>query len=453
MLQFFSSNVLSVLFVFGTVVIIHEFGHFFVAKLLKIRVEAFAVGFGPRLFGFRKGETDYKVCAIPLGGYVKMAGENPHEDLTGGIEEFLSRPKWQRFLVAVMGPVMNVLLAVLLLASLYYHKHEVPAWINEPVIAKIIEKDSPAEKAGLLAGDRIVALGEKRNPTWEEFSIEVATSANRPLELEIDRNGERRRITVTPESQGRNRSGYLGISPFPASLVRVKEVRKGEPAAAAGILPGDKLIKVGSYDLDKVTKELPEILQLEKGEVVPIVVSRNGQLLELKVRPYVDPRSQRRMIGIGIEGDPSQFKMIVKKLTVVEAFQESIKQNAKFATLIFDILQKLIRREVSLRMIEGPIGIARQSGLAAKSGFDDLLFLMAAISLNLGVMNLLPIPVLDGGVIAIILIETLIRRNLSLGLREKITQVGFVMLILLAVVVTYNDIIKTLPASLEKYFP
>jgi regulator of sigma E protease len=453
MLQFFSSNVLSVLFVFGTVVIIHEFGHFFVAKLLKIRVEAFAVGFGPRLFGFRKGETDYKVCAIPLGGYVKMAGENPHEDLTGGIEEFLSRPKWQRFLVAVMGPVMNVLLAVLLLAGLYYHKHEVPAWINEPVIAKIIEKDSPAEKAGLLPGDRVTALGEKRNPTWEDFSIAVATSANRPLNLEIDRNGERKRIVVTPESQGRNRSGYLGISPFPASLVRVKEVRKGEPAAVAGILPGDKIIKVGSYDLDKVTKELPEILQLEKSEVVPIVISRNGQLLELKVRPYVDPRSQRRMIGIGIEADPSQFKMIVKKLTVVQAFQESIRQNAKFATLIFDILQKLIRREVSLRMIEGPIGIARQSGLAAKSGFDDLLFLMAAISLNLGIMNLLPIPVLDGGVIAIILIETLIRRDLSLGLREKITQVGFVMLILLAVVVTYNDIIKTLPASLEKYFP
>ena len=317
MLQFFSSNVLSVLFVFGTVVIIHEFGHFFVAKLLKIRVEAFAVGFGPRLFGFRRGETDYKVCAVPLGGYVKMAGENPHEDLTGGIEEFLSRPKWQRFLVAVMGPVMNILLAVFLLAGLYYHKHEVPAWINEPVVAKIIESDSPAEKAGILPGDRIVAIGEKRDPTWEEFSIDVATSANHPLELEIDRKGERRQITVTPESQGRNRSGYLGISPFPATLVRVKEVRKGEPAAAAGILPGDKLVRVGSYDLDKVTKELPEILQLEKGEVVPIVVSRNGQLLELKVRPYVDPRNQRRMIGIGIEGDPTQFKMIVKKLTVV----------------------------------------------------------------------------------------------------------------------------------------
>jgi regulator of sigma E protease len=453
MLQFFSSNVLSVLFVFGTVVIIHEFGHFFVAKLLGIRVDAFAVGFGPRLFGFKRGETDYKVCAIPLGGYVKMAGENPHEDLTGGIEEFLSRPKWQRFLVAVMGPVMNVVLAVLLLAGLYYHKHEVPAWLSEPVIAKIIEKDSPADRAGIMAGDRITAVGEKQNPNWEDFSIEVATSANRALDLEIERDGKRRQLAVTPEPQGRNRSGYLGISPFPASLIRVKEVRKGEPAAAAGILPGDKLVKVGKYDLDKVTKELPEILQLGNDEVVPIVVSRNGQLLELNVRPYLDPHTHRRMIGIGIEADPTQFKMIVKKLTIGQAFQESIKQNAKFATLIFDILRKLVRREVSLRMIEGPIGIARQSGQAAKSGFDDLLFLMAAISLNLGIMNLLPIPVLDGGVIAIIVIETLIRRDLSLSLRERITQVGFAVLILLAVVVTYNDIIKTLPASLEKYFP
>jgi len=453
MLQFFSSNVLSVLFVFGTVVIIHEFGHFFVAKLLGIRVDAFAVGFGPRLFGFKRGETDYKVCAIPLGGYVKMAGENPHEDLTGSIEEFLSRPKWQRFLVAVMGPVMNVVLAVLLLAGLYYHKHEVPAWLSEPVIAKIIEKDSPADRAGIMAGDRITAIGEKQDPNWEDFSIEVATSADRALDLEIERDGKRRRLGVTPEPQGRNRSGYLGISPFPASLVRVKEVRKGEPAAAAGILPGDKLVKVGRYDLDKVTKELPEILQLDTDEVVPIVVSRNGQLLELKVRPYLDPHTHRRMIGIGIEADPTQFKMIVKKLTIGQSFQESIKQNAKFATLIFDILRKLVRREVSLRMIEGPIGIARQSGQAAKSGFDDLLFLMAAISLNLGIMNLLPIPVLDGGVIAIIVIETLIRRDLSLNLRERITQVGFAVLILLAVVVTYNDIIKTLPASLEKYFP
>jgi regulator of sigma E protease len=450
MFEFFSSNVLSVVFVFGTVVIIHEFGHFIVAKLLKIRVEAFAVGFGPRLFGFRKGDTDYRVCAIPLGGYVKMTGENPTEDLTGGIEEFLSRPKWQRFLVAVMGPVMNILLAIFLLTALFYHKFEIPAWLSEPVVVGILENDSPAERAGIRAGDRIVAVGNKINPTWEEFSIEVATSANRPLELEIIRQGQRIQKAVTPEMQGRHRSGYLGVFPFTPSLLVVKGVIKGKPAAEAGLRPGDKIIKVAGVDLEKAGKDLRDVLQDTQEPIVPLVVLRNGQQMEFKVKPYLDKETKNRMIGI--ERDQTQ-RTIVKNLSLGEAFQESVKQNIKFTGLIFDILQKLFKREVSLRMIEGPIGIAKQSGIAAKSGFSDLIYLMAAISLNLGIMNLLPIPVLDGGIIAIILIETLIRRDLSLRLRERITQVGFVVLILLALVVTYNDIIKALPASIEKYFP
>ncbi len=451
MLEFFSSSVLSVIFVFGTVVILHEFGHFFIAKLLEIRVEVFAVGFGPRLFGFRAGETDYRVCAIPLGGYVKMAGENPNEDLSGGVEEFLSRPKWQRFLVAVMGPVMNILSAVFLLAGLYYHKYEVPAWLAEPVVAGIIETDSPAEKAGIQPGDRIISVENMRDINWERFSLEVVTSANRPLDLEIVRQGKIIRKTVTPEMQGRHRSGYLGIFPFvPPFNAVVKDVIEGKPAAKAGMRAGDRIIRVGSVDLEKVGKDLADVLRVNKDEVVSMVVLREGKEIELEVTPYIDNATQRRMIGI--ERDQTQ-RMIVKDLTLGEAFRESISQNIKFTGLIFDILQKLFRREVSLRMIEGPIGIAKQSGIAAKSGFGDLVFLMAAISLNLGIMNLLPIPVLDGGIIAILMVETVIRRDLSLKLRERITQVGFAMLILLAVVVTYNDIIKSLPASLEKYFP
>jgi regulator of sigma E protease len=450
MLDFLSSNVLSVIFVFGTVVIVHELGHFIVAKLLKIRVEAFAVGFGPRLFGFRKGETDYKVCAIPLGGYVKMKGENPGEDLTGGIEEFLSRPKWQRFLVAVMGPVMNVLLAILLLTSLYYYKFEEPAWISQPVVVGIIESDSPGERAGIRPGDRIVAVNDKRNPTWDEFALEVTTSANRPMRLEIVRNGETIHQTITPEMQGRHRGGYLGIFPFtpPFTSIAVKGVIKGKPAEQAGIRSGDRIIKVGEIDLVKAGKDLADVLKRNRDEVVRLTVLRNSQELTVEVKPYQE--GERRLIGI--ERDNTQ-EMIVKTLTLGQAFRESINRNIQLASLIFDILQRLFRREVSLRMLEGPIGIARHSGLAAKSGFSDLIFLMAAISLNLGLMNLLPIPVLDGGVIAIILVETLIRRDLSLPIRERITQVGFVVLILLAVVVTYNDIIKTLPTSLEKYFP
>jgi len=450
MLEFLSANVLSVIFVFGTVVIIHEFGHFLVAKLLKIKVEVFGVGFGPRLFGFRKGETDYRVCAVPLGGYVKMAGENPSDDITGSIEEFLSRPKWQRFLVAVMGPIMNICLAVFLLAGLFYHKFEIPAWLDEPVVVGIIDSNSPAERVGLLPGDLVNAAGNKKGPTWEEFSIVVATSAGRPLELQVVRGGRTIPITVVPEPQGRQRIGYLGISPFDPSEQIVRSVLKGKPAAQAGIQPGDKITKIGDVDLEKAGKDLRDALQHTSTEVVPVTVLRQGETLTLEVRPYFDKAANGRMIGIERGRSP---KMKVRNLTIGQAFTESAKTNIKFTGLIFEILQKLLKREVSVRMLEGPVGIARQSGMAAKSGFSDLLYLMAAISLNLGIFNLLPIPILDGGVITLILIETLIRRNLSLKLRERITQVGFALLILLAAIVTYNDIVRSLPSSLEKYLP
>lgn len=450
MLDYISSNILSVIFVFGTVVIFHELGHFAVAKLLKIRVEAFAVGFGPRLFGFRRGETDYKVCAIPLGGYVKMAGENPGEDLTGGVEEFLSRPKWQRFLVAVMGPVMNVLLAVVLLTGIYYFKYEEPAILTEPVVAGIVQYDSPAEKSGILPGDSIVAVNDRRNLTWDQFLLEVMTSGERPMELEIVRQGQTIRQTVTPQAKGRERGGYLGVYPAtpPFSLLVVKRVSKGKPAEEAGILPGDKIVRVGNIDLIKAGKDLQETLKRTTDSVVDLTLLRNGKERIVQVKPYKE--GERRLIGI--ELDATQ-RMIVKDLTLFQALKEAVAKNVQIIGSIFDILQRLFKREVSVRMLEGPIGIARHSGMAAQSGFTDLLMLMAFISLNLGIMNLLPMPVLDGGVIAIILLETLIRRDLTLAIRERITQVGFVVLILLAVVVTYNDIVRTLPASLTKYFP
>jgi regulator of sigma E protease len=450
MLDFLSFNILSVLFVFCTVVIVHELGHFLMAKLLKIRVEAFAVGFGPRILGFRKGETEYKICAIPLGGYVKMAGENPGDSLTGGIEEFLSRPKWQRFLVALMGPVMNVMLALLLLAGLFYYKFEVPASRNEPVVVGLISTGSPAEKAGIRPHDRIVRVGKKSNPTWDQLLIEVATSANHPLEFEIDRPDGRIVTTITPEARGREQAGYLGISPYLASLAIIKNVTPGKPAAQAGLLPGDKIIRIAGIDLEQSGKDLVDVLQNTRTEQLTVVVLRHGQEMSFQVHPYQDKSSNRRMIGI--ERELSE-KMVVKNLSLGEAFLESWRQNKEFAQLIVEILRKLFQQEVSIRMLEGPVGIARQSGMAARSGFTSLLFLMAAISLNLGIFNLLPIPIMDGGVIAILLIEGLVRRDLSLKWRERITQVSVVLLLMLAMVVTYNDLIKLLPASVGKYFP
>ncbi len=450
MLDFFSFNVLSVLFVFCTVVIVHEFGHFIMAKIFKIRVEAFSVGFGRKLFGFRKGETEYKVCVVPLGGYVKMAGENPGDELTGGIEEFLSRPKWQRFLVALMGPVMNVLLALILLTCLFFYKFEVPATRNEPVVVGLIASGSPAEKAGLRPHDRILRIDNKVNPTWEQLLLEVTTSANHPLEFEIERASGRMVRQITPEAHGREKSGFMGVSPYFPSLATIKNIVPGKPAAEAGLKPGDRILKIGGVDLEAEGKDMIEVLQNSHDPVVPVVVNRQGREMAFQVRPYWDKVTNRRMIGIERE---LAEKMVVKKLSLGEAFQESWKQNLEFAQMIFEILHKLFRQEASIRMLEGPVGIARQSGLAARSGFSTLLFLMAAISLNLGIFNLLPIPIMDGGVITILLIEGLVRRDLSLKWRERIVQASVVLLLLLAVVVTYNDLVKLLPASVWKYFP
>lgn len=442
-------GVVAVLVVFGTVVVVHELGHFGAAKLFKIRVEAFSVGFGPRLFGFRRGETDYKVCAIPLGGYVKMAGENP-DDVTGGVEEFLSHPKWQRFIVAVMGPVMNGVLAVVLLTGLFYYRYEVPLWPREPVVVGLIKSDSPALESGLQPGDRIVAAGARQDPTWEEFLLEVTISPGVPLPLQVRRGGEIFPLTLTPEARGRDSAGYLGIAPFELASVRVQDVLAGKPAAEAGILPGDRVVKVGGVSLIQAGLDLVDALDRNRDPVIPITVLRNEQELDFQVTPYVDEATQRRMIGVMLT---PMARTTVKQLSLLEALDASIERNIRFGGLLFEFLHRLLRGTAPVSMVGGPIAIARQSSLAAKSGISDLILFIAVISINLGIVNLLPIPILDGGVIAIILVESLVGRDLSLSVRERVTQVGVVMVILLVVAVTYNDIVKSLPASLGKYFP
>ncbi len=281
-------GVLAVLVVFGTVVVVHELGHFGAAKFFKIRVEAFSVGFGPRLFGFRRGETDYKVCAIPLGGYVKMAGENP-DDVTGGVEEFLSHPKWQRFIVAVMGPVMNGVLAVVLLTGLFYYRYEVPVWPRESVVVGLIKSDSPALQSDLRPGDRIVVAGARQNPTWEEFLMEVSISPGVPLQMEVQRGEQTFPLTLTPAARGRDSAGYLGIAPFELASVQVQQVLAGKPAAEAGILPGDQVVKVGGVVLSQAGLDLVDAMGRNQDPVIPITVLRNGRELEFQVTPYHSP--------------------------------------------------------------------------------------------------------------------------------------------------------------------
>jgi regulator of sigma E protease len=436
------SNIFAALIVLGVIIVIHELGHFLVAKLFGIRVEAFSVGFGPRLFGYRYGDTDYRVSAFPLGGYVKMAGEIPGEDRTGDPDEFLSKPKWQRFLVAFAGPAMNGVLAIVLLTGLYMYASEVEAWFQSPAVVGYVESDSPAAAAGIQPGDRIVEIAGEVDPTWQALLTEVALSPDLDLPVRIDREGREVSTTLTPSRQPRDETGYSGLIPDPPTVVAGFSM-DGSPAEEAGLLVGDEIVAIGETELGAAAPPINELVQTYPAELIPIRVDRDGEQLSYEVGTTVNPDGQR-VIGINL-GVP----METIQLSAPEAFGRSLQVNGENAMLIFEILGRLIKRETSMRSLDGPIGIIRVSGQMFQEGLAPLISLMALISLNLGIINLLPIPILDGGVMLLLLIEGLMRQDLSLAVKERIVQVSFVFLLAIIAVVIYNDVVKILPVRSE----
>ena len=444
------TNILAVIVVLGVMILVHEMGHFLAAKYFRIRVHVFSFGFGPRLFGFERGGTDYRVSALPLGGYVKMAGENPGDPASGDPDEFLSKPRWQRFIVAVMGPAMNILLAIGLLAGLFMVRHQKPAYHEGPAIIGAVESDSPAAAAGLQPGDRITRVNNRENPNWQDLELLVASNPGQELEVTIVDRGDNKFVRkVKPEPQGRAQLGSVGW--YPVMSAKLQAVEPGLPAAQAGLQSEDEIVSINGAPI-KFWPKITEILQNTKGQELEVGFLRKGEPMTTRLTPIRgsaegDPETKWR-IGVAFTND-----VITRQLGFSEALSESLATNRKFAFLIFEFVGKMFRREMSVRTMEGPIGIARLSGQAARQGLPELISLMAAISLNLGIFNLFPIPVLDGGMILLLLVEGLLRRDLSLQIKERITQVGFAFLMLLAVLVIYNDIVKTLPERLEKFFP
>jgi regulator of sigma E protease len=488
-------SIVIALLILGVIIVIHELGHFLVAKFFKIKVETFSVGFGPRLIGFRKGDTDYRISAFPLGGYVKMAGETPMDEIKGLDNEFLSKPKWQRFLVASAGPAMNVILAVGLITGLYIYGTDVPEFLIGQAVINVVEPGSPADRAGIKPGDQIASFDGKDTPDWQDVQNTVLTSPGRALPIVVDRNGKKLEFTITPERKGREEAGDVGM--FPVIRTIVQDVQPNSPAARAGVKSGDEIIRVNGVDLRTSGRTLQQTIQQMPEKTFPITVVRgqnlpqtgaaapdrssgvlttlwNGFLrvlgrnktavdavspalgnagnagdtavsqppreIELQVSPEL--REGRKMIGIGI-----QFPSVHVKLGAVDAFKKSIQSNKENAVLIFQVIGRLLRREASLKQLDGPVGIVAVSGQAYQAGFATLLTFMALISLNLGVLNILPIPILDGGVILLLVIESLMGRDLSLRMKERIVQASFVFLLMLTVIVLYNDVVKLLPPT------
>jgi len=439
--------VLAVAVVLGFMILIHEFGHYAVAKLLGVRVEVFSIGFGKRLLGFRRGDTDYRVSAIPLGGYVKMSGENPMDERTGDPGEFLSHPRWHRFLIAIAGPSMNILLAIGLLTFVYMVHYEYPAVLDEPAVIGWVLSDTPAAKAGIQIGDRIARLDGIENPTWKQVDPKEALSPNQPLDVTIERAGKSFEKTIVPEAYGVNQMGFAGWVPKEPS-VTITDLEKGMPAEKAGIQIGDEILTVDGQPIPAL-EAMIETLKRTQGKPIEITVRRNGQQKTFTMQPVLadipGQREQRYRVGIG------SLQMKVTTLPLAAAFRKSIEQNKEGSLLILELVQKMIQRKISIRTIEGPIGIGRAAGEAAtEKGWTPLMALTAAISLNLGIFNLLPIPILDGGVILLLFVESLMRRDISLQIKERIYQAAFVFLVLFAVMVIYNDLAKTLPGMMQR---
>jgi regulator of sigma E protease len=441
----FLTSVVAMAAVLGIMIVVHEFGHFAAAKLLGVRVEVFSVGFGKRLLGFRRGETDYRLSAIPLGGYVKMSGENPMDQRTGDAGEFLSHPRWHRFIIAAAGPFMNIVLAVGLLTGVFMVHYEHPAFLDEPAVIGNVEDGKPAQKAGLEDGDKIVRIGDKQNPTWEDVIFAFMLSPNHPVNLAIQRGNQILDKTVTPQPVGPDEIGEVGIAP--ARPVRIAKLEQGYPAAEAGIEPGDVITDLNGKRLTSI-EALLDYLKTNKNTPVELTILRNGQTFTKEVTPVLSDVGGEKRYRLGfVSGEPQH----VIKLPFSEAFSKSIEQNKKNSALILELVEKMIRRQVPMKQIEGPIGIARASGEAARQqGWIPLLSLMAAISLNLGIFNLFPIPILDGGVILLLIVETVMRRDISQSIKERIYQAAFVFLVLFAVMVIYNDLVKTLPGLSQK---
>ena len=436
------TTVLAFVFVLGVLVFVHELGHFLAAKRVGIRVLKFQLGFNPTLVSIRRGDTEYGIGALPLGGYVKMAGESPEEverDDRGTVvrrpDEFLSKTKWQRFQVLIMGPTMNILLAFVLTAIVLYQGAEVPAYQDQPPVVGVVMTDSPAARAGLRPGDRITSVADHRVDTWEQFLVSIGSRGNRQVPLTVVRGGREITRTVTPEvppEQSRFEIANIGV--LPDVHPHVRSVTPGEPAEKAGLRTGDVVLAVDGEPIT-FSGQLKEAISKKPEQPIALLVLRDGQQQTVRATPRKS--GTQGWLGIGI-GD--EVKSI--RPGPLEALNMSVKKNIEYSGLIFQTVWGLITRETSPKQLMGPIAIAQLSGEAAHVNWVAVFSLMAMLSLNLGILNLFPIPVLDGGHIFIMALEGIARRDFSMRVKEKMLLAGFVVLMMLMVTVIYNDLTR-----------
>lgn len=436
---------LAFIFILGAAVVLHEFGHFIVAKLFKIRVEVFSAGFGPPLIHKKWGDTDYRISAIPLGGYVKLGGDDSNAAIEGEgatdipkSERFNERPRWQRILVSIAGPVMNMLTAFTIpfALALFYGVPITPA----PIVSYIVQGGA-AEKAGLKPGDRIVEFNGTENPGWDAIYGDGLLSPDQNLPLIVERGGQRISLSIrpTPHTENGDTAGFLDFTPDNGGYpVMIRNISPASPAADAGLQPGDRIIAAGG-DPVKSAAQVRGYIRDHNAQPLHLTIARAGQTKEITTDAR---RLADGVLGIGIADD-----FPIEKAKLLPSAKYAVGSNIEILKLTGKALGQVVAGKRSMRnTISGPIGIYQAASTQVdRLGWEGVLTMLGFLSLNLGVFNLLPIPVLDGGAIFLLLVEgalDLVGIKLPLGLRDRIQQVGLVAVILLMVFVITNDVLK-----------
>jgi regulator of sigma E protease len=440
------NTLLGVVLVLGVMILVHEWGHFIVARLCGVRVDVFSIGFGPRLFGWKRGATDYRISALPFGGYVRMAGQDLSEvdsgnvAPTGAADELTSKPRWQRALISVAGPTVNLIMPLLLLGGFFWIKGlPYPAYLDKPPVIAVMKANDPLAKAGVAVGDRITVVNGIATATWEE--VDEAFSELRPessYRVTVEHQGATREV----EASGKELIQADAPGHYPMVAPIVTQPIRGMGAQRAGMKRGDQIVSVNGAPITTWMEFKDRILN-SNGSPLVTVVKRNGQLVTLKLEPQAivgeDGKSNFRL-GVGAEERWSYKKMTFS--TAVESASVSTWYGLK---QLLGVVGRLFSGKQSAKMLLGPVGIIDQAGQAVQEGSFAVINLMAIISLNLGILNLFPIPILDGGNILLLALEGIRRRDFSMAFKERFVQVGLVLILVLFGYAMYNDVARFLP--------
>lgn len=425
----------------GILIFVHEFGHFIMAKRAGVRVDEFSLGFGPRLFGIKRGDTDYRISAFPLGGYVKMFGEDPSE-VSRDPASYANKTLWQRTRIVAFGPLMNIIFALVVMPLVFMAGRMEPVFLSQEPMVIGINENSPASQAGFKEGDILKSIDGKNMSTWEDTLQSIMISPGRELNVVIERSGGRLEKKLLVAKNEAEEYGYSGLEPmlFLGKGALLQLVNAGSPAAKAGLEVGDLIVEINGERIKNFLQLAPKINE-SKGKKVDLKVERDGGTFSASVLPEFSGDLDRWVVGVVM--DPyGGMEMVSKRFGIIDSIIYGTKENIKVAGLAFKIIRKLITLELSYKALGGPVIIAKASASAAASGFSNFIYFLAFLSVQLAILNLLPIPVLDGGHLLFFGIEAINRRPVSRKVRLVATQVGFYFLVTFMILVTWNDINK-----------